>query len=44
MFFSEKDLFMVCKDNHDSENRFIGKKDFIQLSDGEKIDFWLLVK
>ncbi|WP_427339478.1 hypothetical protein [Caloranaerobacter sp. DY30410] len=23
-------------------DRFIGKKDFIQLSDGEKIDFWLL--
>ncbi|KGG81322.1 hypothetical protein Y919_00785 [Caloranaerobacter azorensis H53214] len=42
MFFSEKDLFMVSKDNHDSENRFSGKKRFIELPDGAKIDFWLL--
>lgn len=42
MVFSENDLFMVCKENHDCENRFNGKKDFLQVSDGEKIEFWSL--
>lgn len=42
MLFSEKDLFIICKENRDMENKFMGKKDFIKVFGGDKIDFWSL--